>query len=172
MKVDYNSIKKCIVRATKQLSPKTLAFKINADKLNESVRESGLVFIDNGTSSRGVESEDIPLISEYFKKDKLEWFNRSRHFTTITFIQADKMDEEAERLVILLHDVKQSEDRDFDRVEAVSYLLANYPCYSATVVAYQSNDPRKLGKNSYTIIMRANVVAITQEEYEYNNEDI
>lgn len=172
MKVDYNLIKRCIVKSCKQIDPRLLNFKINGEKLEAMVANSGLTFVSNGLDSRFVESRDIALISEYFKKNKLEWFNRSKQFTTLTFIDSESLDEEAERLLVLLRDTISSSDPDFDPVEAVAYLIANYPCYNATVVAYQSNDPNKFGKNSYTIIMRANVIAITQQEYEYNNDDI
>ena len=49
-------------------------------------------------------------------------------------------------------------------------LLANYPCYNAVTVAYRSDDPNRLGKNSYTTIIRANINAINLEEYEYYND--
>lgn len=173
MKIDYSTIKRCIIKSCKQESSKTLNFKIDSNKLNDLVKkECNLSFIDNGTISRPVKSFDIPLISEYFKKEKLEWFNRSKHYTSITFIDEESLDDEAKRLLVMLHDSNRIANPEFDSVEAVAYLLANYPCYSAVVVAYQSGDPNRIGKNSYTIIIRANVNAITKEGYEYNNEDI
>ena len=78
MSLDYNLIKKCIIRASKQESQTTLDFVINAEKLNEYVEPYGLVFLKNGIKSRFVKSTDIPLISEYFKKQKLSWFSLYR----------------------------------------------------------------------------------------------
>ena len=49
MKIDYNAIKRCIIKACKQENSIVLDFKINADKLNASVQELGLTFIDNFT---------------------------------------------------------------------------------------------------------------------------
>ena len=47
MKLDYNLIKKCIVKACKQEGVNTLNFKIDYQKLNGSVAEYGLVFLNN-----------------------------------------------------------------------------------------------------------------------------
>lgn len=172
MKMDYNFIKKCIIKACKQEGNVSLDFKINADKLNASVEECGLVFLDNFTSSRLVTSSDIPLISEYFKKQKLSWFNRSREFVVLSFILADSIDERCDRMIRDLHDKNRQKDPNFDRVAVMADILANYPCYNAVTVAYRSDDPNRLGKNSYTTIIRANVNAISREDYEYNNDDI
>ncbi len=172
MKIDYNAIKKCIIKSCKQESNVTLDFKINADKLNTSVNEFGLTFLDNFTISKAVTSEDIPLISEYFKKQKLSWFNRSREYVSLSFILSDSIDEECTKLIADLKDKNRHKDPDFDKVAIMSYILANYPCYNAVTVAYRSDDPNRLGKNSYTTIIRANINAISREDYEYNNEDI
>ena len=172
MKIDYNAIKRCIIKACKQESEVVLDFKINADKLNASVQELGLTFVDNFTTSKPVVSTDIPLISEYFKKQKLSWFNRSREFVTLTFVRNKYIDEECTRLIKSLHDKDREKDPNFDRVEVMAKILANYPCYNAVTVAYRSDDPNRLGKNSYTTIIRANVNAINLEEYEYYNDDI
>jgi len=172
MKLDYNLIKKCIVKACKQEGVNTLNFKIDYQKLNGSVAEYGLVFLNNATMSRPVTSNDIALISEYFKKDKLAWFNRSRAFTTISFVIADSLDEKGRKLLNMLADENRSKDPSFDRADIVAEILAYYPCYNATIVSYRSDDPNRLGKNSYTTIIRANINAIMSEEYEYYNEDI
>ena len=172
MSLDYNLIKKCIIRASKQESQTTLDFIINAEKLNEYVEPHGLVFLKNGIKSRFVKSTDIPLISEYFKKQKLSWFNRSRHFTSLSFVVKDSLDEKGLKLIEDLYDKDREDDPDFDRVATVADILADYPCYNAVVVAYRSDDPNRLGKNSYTIIIRANINVISSPDYEYNNQDI
>ena len=42
---------------------------------------------------------------------------------------------------------------------------------SATVVAYQNNDPNRAGRPSYEIICRANKVVIRNADYQYNYKD-
>lgn len=169
MKIDYNAIKRCIIKACKQENSIVLDFKINADKLNASVQELGLTFIDNFTRSKPVTSNDIALISEYFKKEKLSWFNRSREFVSLTFVLNESIDEECAKMIRDLHDKNREKDPEFDRVALLAKISANYPCYNAVTVAYRSDDPNRLGKNSYTTIIRANVNAINKEEYDYYN---
>ena len=172
MKIDYNIIKKCIIKSCKQEGNVSLDFKINAEKLNSMVEECSLTFLNNFTSSKPVTSLDIPLISEYFKKQKLSWFNRSREYVVLSFILTDAIDPKCEKMIKDLYDKNKQKDPDFDRVAVISDILANYPCYNAVTVAYRSDDPNRLGKNSYTTIIRANVNAISREEYEYNEQDI
>ena len=171
MKLDYNVIKKRIIKSCKQ-EGNTLKFIIDYDKLNSNVEEFGLIALKNTMVSKQVESRDIPLISEYFKREKLAWFNRSRHFLTLSFVVAEELDEKGQKLVDMLKDENRSKDPEFDRADIVAELLAYYPCYNATIVAYRSDDPNRLGKNSYTTIIRANINAIAREEYEYYNEDV
>ena len=70
----------------------------------------------------------------------------------------------------LIEELK-SEDPTIDRTGIVSNLVANYPCWFATVVSYQSNNPKYLGKPSYEIKCRANKVVITNSDYQYNPND-
>ena len=172
MKIDYNAIKRCIVKCCKQESPVTLDFRVNPDKLNTMVEEYDLTFLDNFIESKPVMFSDVPLISEYFKKQKLSWFNRSREYVVLSFILTESIDREAEELIRQLRDKNRQKDPGFDRVAVMAKLLANYPCYNAVTVAYRSDDPNRLDKNSYTTIIRANVNAISREEYEYYNDDI
>lgn len=172
MKIDYNAIKRCIVKCCKQESPVALDFKVNADKLNSMVEEFELTFLDNFTTSKPVTFSDIPLISEYFKKQKLSWFNRSREYVVLSFILTSSIDHESAELIKQLRDKNRQKDPGFDRVAVMSKLLGKYPCYNAVTVAYRSDDPNRLDRNSYTTIIRANVNAISMEEYEYNPDDI
>jgi hypothetical protein len=63
-------------------------------------------------------------------------------------------------------------DPDFDPVDIMADIEADYPCYNATVVGYQTNNPDYIGKNNYSIVIRANIRVITSPEYSYNNADI
>lgn len=172
MKLDYNMVKKYIIKACDQLNEVALDFLIDEEKLNNLVKQCGLVYLNTTAKSRFVTSSDIPLISEYFKKQKLSWFNRSRQFVSLSFITENSIDERAQKIINDLYDKTRVDDPNFDRTEAMADLLADYPCYNAVVVAYRSDDPNRLGKNSYTIIIRANVNVISSPDYEYNNQDI
>ena len=68
----------------------------------------------------------------------------------------------------------QIDDPNDDKVNDVAELLANYPCYNATIVAYKNNNPKfiKLNKPSYIIQIRANKVIITNSNYQYNWRDM
>lgn len=172
MKLDYSLIKKDIIKACDQLNEVALDFTVDEEKLNNLVKKSGLVYLNTNAKSRFVTSYDIPLISEYFKKQKLSWFNRSRQFVSLSFITEDSIDERAQKIIEDLYDKTRVDNPNFDRTEAMADLLADYPCYNAVVVAYRSDDPNRLGKNSYTIIIRANINVISSPDYEYNNQDI
>lgn len=172
MKLDYSLIKKDIIKACDQLNEVALDFTVDEEKLNNLVKKNGLVYLNTNAKSRFVTSSDIPLISEYFKKQKLSWFNRSRQFVSLSFITEDSIDERAQKIIEDLYDKTRVDNPNFDRTEAMADLLADYPCYNAVVVAYRSDDPNRLGKNSYTIIIRANINVISSPDYEYNNQDI
>ena len=168
MKLDYNKLKKSIIKSCKQDGTNILNFSIMADNLNRLVENYGLIFLYNDFNSEAVTGSNLALISEYFKKEKLAWFNRSRHFISLSFVVTDSLDEEGLKLVAQLKD-NRSKDPDFDRVKILSAILSNYSCYNALVVAYRSDDPNRIGKNSYTIMVRGNVNAILDEENDYYN---
>jgi len=170
MKLDYNILKKKILKSCKQPGT-TLEFTINMKQLDTLVRPLGLAFIYNDFKSEPVTGSNIPLLSEYFKGDKLSWFNRSRHFSTLTFVDLESLDEDGEKILENLQSKNRSEDPSYDRAKDVADMIANYACYNATIVSYRSEDPEKIGKNSYTIIVRANINAILKQQEEYYNPD-
>lgn len=166
MKLDYKILKKKILKAVRQPG-KTIEFVVNAKQLDTLVRPLGLGFVYNDFQSEQVTGSNIPLLSEYFKQEKLSWFNRSRHFSTLTFVDLESLDEKGNKILEELQSKDRSEDPSFDRADYVAELLAYYPCYNATVVSYRSDDPERLGKNSYTIIIRANINAILKQQHDY-----
>lgn len=168
--IDYNLLKKKILKSCKQTGT-TLEFIINSKQLDDLVRPLGLAFIYNDFKSEQVSGSNIPLLSEYFKGDKLSWFNRSRHFIVLSFIDLESLDEKGEKILEDLQNKNRSEDPSYDRADAVAELLAYYPCYNAAVVSYRSEDPERMGRNSYTIIVRANINAILKQQEEYYNPD-
>lgn len=170
MKLDYNKLKKAIIKSCKQDGSNILNFSIMADSLNRMVENSGLIFLFNDFNSEAVTGSNLALISEYFKNEKLAWFNRSRHFISLSFVVANSLDEEGLELVTQLKN-NRSKDPDFDRVKLLAKIISKYPCYNALVVAYRSDDPNRIGKNSYTIMIRGNVNAILAEEEDYYNDE-
>ena len=170
MKLDYNILKKKILKAVKQPGP-TLEFITNPKQLDDLVRPLGLAFIYNDTNSNPVTGSNLPLLSEYFKGDKLSWFNRSRHYSVLSFVDLESLDEKGTKILERLQSKDRSEDPRYDRADDVAEMLAYYACYNAAVVSYRSEDPEKIGKNSYTIIVRANINAILKQQKEYYNPD-
>jgi len=169
--INYTELKKAIIRVCKQDGRNVLNFSINGEKMNTAAKDFGLIFLQNAFKSEQVTSANIPLIGEYYKKEKLAWFNRSRQFMVLSFVMEDKLDDKGRKLVAMLYDKNRSKDPAFDRSDIVAELLAYYPCYSATVVSYKSEDPDRIGRNSYNIVVRANINAILMEEEEYYNPD-
>ena len=98
MKLDYNILKKKILKSCKQPGT-TLEFIINSKQLDTLVRPLGLAFIYNDCKSEQVTGSNIPLLSEYFKREKLSWFNRSRHFITLTFLDLEGLDEKGYKIL-------------------------------------------------------------------------
>lgn len=172
MSVDYGTIKRNIVKSAVQNSKGVLSFFIKYSKLNNDISDLDLVLIPNGLQSRQIESFDIPLISEYFKNEKLNWFNRSRQFTVLTFVPKNAVDDRLKDMIEKLKSSDTVKDPDFDPVDIMADIEADYPCYNATVVGYQTNNPDYIGKNNYSIVIRANIRVITSPEYSYNNTDI
>ena len=172
MRVDYNLIKKAICRSASQITRGLLPFKVDLEKLNPSIADLQLVALPNFYVSEPVTRREIPFMSEYFKDQKLKWFNRSRQYCVLTFVPVDRIDDELERKIGILKRSNEVSDPDVDPVDIMADIIADYPCYNATVVGYQSNDPNFIGRNSYSIVIRANKNVITDPEYQYNNEDI
>jgi hypothetical protein len=147
-------------------------FEVNFDKLASLVSDLKLVPLTPiGGEARKVKPSDIPYLSEYFEKSHLSWFSDSKYFTVITFIDSDSIDERAEEL---LNDLifPQVDDPEIDKVKAIATLVADYPCYFATIVSYQNGDPDRIGRPSYEIICRANKVVIKSSNYQYNPKDM
>lgn len=171
MRLDYNKLKKSIIKSCKQEGANILNFTIAADNLNRLVDEFGLIFLYNDFKSEQVTGSNIALIGEYFKNDKLAWFNRSRHFISLSFVVRDKLDEEGLDLIDKLMKDNRSKDPDFDRTKIIAKILSKYPCYNTLTIAYRSDDPNRIGRNSYSIMVRANNIAILDEESDYYNDN-
>ena len=179
--IDYNVLKSSIIKCCSQCHHGSNEFKIDNIKLSKTVDDIGLKFIntdikhlaDNITRSRLIRFNDIFTIQEYFKGAKLSWFSSDKEFTQLLFVRSDSDDKELNNMVEKINslDPNKCED-DEDMLKTVFKIIAEYPCYFATVVSYISNDPGREGRNTYVISCRANLVAISQENYKYNEKDI
>lgn len=170
MNIEYKVLINHIYKSCKCYKD-SLKFHINFEKLNNFVDDIGLTLLPIGLTSKAVEMEDIIPISEFFKGQGLSWVNENRHFTQIVFVQTDKIDEECERLMADL-ETSREDNPDVDKVYALANILANYPCYTATIVSYVGNDPKRYGKVSFEAKCRANTVTIKQDDYQYNHKDM
>jgi hypothetical protein len=147
-----------------------MKFEIDFEKLSDLAKELNLTPLYNALVSKPVHPQNIPFLSEYFEKERLSWFSDSKFFTVLTFIDTESIDEKAEKLIELLAS-DPIETPENDKVKNIATLVAEYPCYFATVVSYQNNDPNRAGRPSYEIICRANKVVIRSSDYQYNYKD-
>lgn len=170
--VDYKVLKSNIIKACNaKPSPSKYDFTVDYEKLKGLVAGLELVPVMLNMDSKRVHPNDIPFISEYFEKSRLAWFNDEKFFTVLTFVKSDAIDEHAAELLnkIATLDVDAPEE---DKVQDMSDLVANYPCYFATIVSYRNDSPNRCGKPSYLIVCRANKVVIKSSDYQYNPADM
>lgn len=168
--VNYRILSSCIIKSCKQVKQGYMDFNVNFTKLKSLVTDLMLTPININGNAHIVKPEDIPYLSEYFEKTHLSWFSDSKFTTVITFIDTESIDEEAQKLLDSL-EANQQDDPDNDKVKAMATLVANYPCYFATIVSYQNGDPSRIGRPSYEIVCRANKVIIKSSDYQYNHKD-
>jgi hypothetical protein len=165
--VSYKDLKSNIIKALKQISPDSMQFSVCIDKLADLTEDMSLLPLNVGLDSSQIMADQVPYISEYFQNSKLSWIDNSKFSTVLIFIDTTSLNKTA---LDLIEELK-SEDPTIDRTGIVSNLVANYPCWFATIVSYQSNNPKYLGKPSYEIKCRANKVVITNSDYQYNPND-
>ena len=173
--INYKTLKSYIIRACSRTSFDGVDFKVNIDKLKSSVANLSLIPVNINLISKNVDPEDIPFLSEYFEKKKLSWFERGNNITTLVFVDKSELtDEKKERLDVLLAnmDIKQVDSPSTDKTSAMSEIVADYPCYFATIASYISNDPGRSGLISYIIVCRANKIVVKSSAYDYNPKDL
>ena len=169
--VNYKILKSNIIKACKheKCSVDPTAFKVDYKKLYELVEDINLVPILAGMEAEKICPRVIPYMNEYFDKSHLIWLSESKHMTTIAFIDAEYIDDTAMDLLEKLK-MPKVDDPENDKVQAYAQLVANYPCYFATIVSYQNNAPTVV-RPSYEIACRANKVTIKMSEYKYYHKD-
>lgn len=171
--VNYKTLKSNIIKACRAFDPHcngAVKFEVDYSTLSDLVEDTGLVPLNVGMSSEKVVPDIILYLSEYFEKKQLSWFTDNKHYTVIAFIDAEAIDKKASKLIKNLNK-PQVDDPEDDKVNDIATLIAEYPCYFATIVSYRSNDPKRAGKLSYEIVCRANKVVIKSSDYQYNPKD-
>lgn len=169
--VNYKTLKSNIIKAcrgVKGIDPTD--FKVDYNKLYELVEDTNLIPLCVGMNAEPVNPEIIPFMSEYWNKSHMLWMSRTMHTTTICFLDAEYRDEKADDLLAKLIQ-PQADDPELDKVKVYAELIANYPCYFATIVSYKSNAPGKSNRPSFEVACRANKVTIKMEDYKYNHKD-
>ena len=171
--LDYKALKSRIIRSCIRNGKEIVDFKIDFEKLTSLCDELGIVPLHFGLDAKRIIPDVIPYLNEYFKDDNLSWFTDNKFSTAISFIRADAITEEVQELLDKLK-VKQEDEPEVDKVNIAATILAKYPCYTATVVSYKSNNPKfiKANKPSYVIQIRANKVVIVSSDYQYNYKDM
>lgn len=164
--VNYLLLRKAIIKSCK--AKEGVHFSVNVSKLYTLVKdEFNLIPLNFGLQSKMVSVEDIPYISEYFKGKKLSWFDNEKGFTTIIFVQIESLDDRGLELVDILTKFSEYEDNveNYDSYfNSLTELLANYPCYTAMIVSYESTDLHRIGSQTYDIACRANAQVIEKEK--------
>lgn len=163
--VDYATLKKAIRKSA--VPTDGLNFFIDIEKLNSLVADSNLAVVPNMVKSKRVTREDVIYLGEFFRGKDLEWINQYKAISSVIFIRKDYIDQ---RAVALMEEMTkpQIEDPDIDKVNIATILLANYPCYTASVVSYKSNDLKRRAELCYEIMCKANKVTIDIDNKEYH----
>jgi len=169
--VDYKVLKTNIIKACKARRENTIEFEVDLERLAANVKQMKLTPVNSGLISKKVKTDTIPYLNEYFEKTNLSWFNEEKQYTVLTFVETDSIDDTARELIDKLN-TAQVDDPEDDKVKDMSALVANYPCYFATVASYRNDNPKRSGQPSYIVICRANKVVIRSSDYQYNFRDM
>lgn len=167
--VNYKNLKSNIVKACKATKQNTVEFVIDYDKLKDLVEDINLIPINVGMQSSRLLPVQVPYLGEYLNKSHMMWLSENKFITVVAFIDSTSVDDNAKDLLEKLN-TPQVDDPEDDKVKDFAELIANYPCYFATVISYQNNSP-SLGV-TYEIACRANKVVIRDPNYKYNHKDI
>lgn len=149
--INYKDVKKAIAKSC--VSKGNGLFNVDFDKLKAFTEDLGL-FPIVFEESKKISASDIPNITNYLDGERLEWIDNAKSVMNIIFVRKDFKDP----VMNILADEE-------DNVNNVSVIVANYPCYFALVVGYNSNDPDRCKKLNYLIGCRANKVAL-REKYD------
>ena len=182
--MDYNVLRTVLANCVEGKRNNKI-FKLNTYKLRNNVREFGLipVIFKNEYISKRVTPDDVPLLTEYFKEEKVLWFDDDKTFLTVIFIREEDMDE---RLQDLLEDCEEFRKRELqipktpcnvkpieqkgclrcktcdrkniDIVNTLASITGQYPCYTALIAKWVKPDSISLN-----IRFRVNTLLINSE---------
>ena len=163
--VNYADLKRAIRKSA--VATEGIGFIIDFEKLNELVESLSVVAVPNMIKSKRITPEDVAFLGEFFVGKNLEWINQYKAISNVIFIRADYIDDKA---LALMEDLRkrQIDFPDIDKVNTVATLLAEYPCYSAAIVSYRSNDPKRYADLCLEIICKANKVTIDVDNKAYH----
>lgn len=180
--VNYNDLR-IIVASCVEGSEEGLDFRVNMFKLTEKLKPLGLIplFYKNDFNAKIVTPEDVPLLTEFFKKDNVTWFDDHKSFINIILVREEDIDDE---LSVLLQEILRArlEERPkplhkrnirnvcdkkppkchclerVDLIKVLTTITGNYPCYTALIA-------KSLGKDCIhlNIRFRANIVLMNKE---------
>lgn len=186
--MDYNVLRKIVAGCVRNVKGDESQFRINVNELTKRVQELGLipVLYKNNYESKTVTVEDVVLLSEYFKEDKLNWFDGHRTYEIISFIREEDVDEDLQNLLqdlatIRLNDTNeytpcnikpiasQAKDeccrackqRVLDAKSTLISIISSYPCYTTVIAKWVKEDSVSLN-----IRFRANSLLINSESSE------
>ena len=157
---NYSILKNTIIKSSGYTEKGSNSFFIKATKLETLAKECNLRPIIVPTESKHITVEDVPLMVEYFKGNKLSGLDEDKQYILLSFVCEDAIDERCEELL------KENS------VSSISAIFAEYPCCQALVISYMSNEPKRFGRPSYEIKCRANSVAIKANISEKKNDEV
>lgn len=172
--LDYKKFRTAVLKSCRAKERDSVSFTVDFANLQKlaSELEPKLRVVSVSPKSRPVSINDVALLSEYFKNGpELSWFDEYKQFNTVVLVEEESIDEKCEKLLNNLT-TELADNPEIDKVKSIAEIIANYPCYFATVISYMNNDPRRIGKCSYEIKCRANKVVIKSEGYNYNSQDM
>jgi hypothetical protein len=141
------------------------------------------VLYSSNLVSKEILPEDVPLLAEYYKDDKLRWFIGDKTFVSLIFIREEDMTEELQDLLddlkqyrmsigeelkdprrINVRKVRQEPEKEcccnpkIDVSSTLISILSSYPCYFAIVGKWVKDDSISLN-----IRFRANSILLSDE---------
>lgn len=197
--MDYNVFRKIIASCVEGKGD-NIFFRVNTRKLCTKLKKFGIIPIlyKNEFVSKAVEYDDIFLLAEYFKEDKLEWFDGERTFLPMLFVREEDMTDELQDLLYNLHQARVSGSKGeeigcpYDKIKIVDNqcdcccccchyndnidvktilinIISKYPCYFVIIGKWVKEE-----NISLNIRFRASSILINtdkDENDENNNEE-
>ena len=184
--MDYNVLRKIVAGCVRNVKGDESQFRINLNELTKRVKELGLipVLYKNDYISKSVTVDDIIVLAEFFKEDKLQWFDGDRSFEFLTFIREEDIDDNLQNLLQDLSHARLNEidensepcrikpigeqakdsccrackQRVVDAKSTFISIISAYPCYTTVIAKWVKKDSISLN-----IRFRANSLLINAE---------